>query len=203
METKIIVELIKVAPSILLYGALLMLFLRYRKSVVEGILPKISNFKAFGIEASFVKEGIENAARSQNRSDVLVSPSLMQRIAHFPKRGIRVLWIDDNPETVMYEAGILQTLGMQVEFAKTSANGWEKLRAYPFQLMVSDIRRGEDTTAGLQFLKDLQAQEKHINLVFYVSQLDRTLPVPFGAFGITDDPNELIHLVMDGAERIE
>lgn len=197
------IELIKVAPSILLYLAVLVLFLRYRKSVVEGILPKISNFKAFGIEASFVKEGIENAARTQNRTDVVVSPSLMKRIAHFPKRPIRVLWIDDNPETVMYEAGILQTLGMQVEFAKTSANGWEKLRGYPFQLMVSDIRRGDDATAGLQFLKDLQAQQKHINVVFYVSQLDRTLPIPIGAFGITDDPNELIHLMMDGADRIE
>lgn len=203
MDKKIIIELIKVVPSILLYLAVLVLFLRYRKSLVEGILPKISNFKAFGIEASFVKEGIENAARSQNRTDVLVSPSLMQRIAHFPKRPIRVLWIDDNPETVMYEAGILQTLGMQVEFAKTSANGWEKLRAYPFQLMVSDIRRGDDATAGLQFLSGLQAQEKKINIVFYVSNLDRKLPIPVGAFGITDDPNELIHLMMDGADRIE
>ncbi len=203
METAIIVELIKIAPATVLYIVLLVLFLRYRRLLVEGILPKITNLKAFGIEASFVREGIENAARSQNRSDVHVSPGLMRRISHFPKRPLRVLWIDDNPDTVMYEAGILQTLGMQVEFAKTSANAREKLRGVPYQFMLSDIRRGENAVAGLQFLEEMRSAPNPIEIIFYVSNLDRSLPVPVGAFGITDDPNELIHLALDAAERLD
>ncbi|MDX2136246.1 MAG: response regulator [Saprospiraceae bacterium] len=203
MEKEILVELIKIVPTTLLYAALLVLFLRYRRSLVEGVLPKITNLKAFGIEASFVREGIQNAARSQNRSDVHVSPGLMRRISHFPKRPLRVLWIDDNPDTVMYEAGILQTLGMQVEFAKTSANAHEKLRSTPFHLILSDIRRNDNPVAGLQFLQEIQQTSRPIEMIFYVSTLDRSLPVPVGAFGITDDPNELIHLALDAAERLD
>lgn len=203
MEKEILVELIKIVPTTLLYAALLVLFLRYRRSLVEGVLPKITNLKAFGIEASFVREGIQNAARSQNRSDVHVSPGLMRRISHFPKRPLRVLWIDDNPDTVMYEAGILQTLGMQVEFAKTSANAHEKLRSTPFQLILSDIRRNDNPVAGLQFLQEIRQTSRPIEMIFYVSNLDRSLPVPVGAFGITDDPNELIHLALDAAERLD
>lgn len=38
--------------------------------------------------------------------------------------------------------------------------------------------------------------------IYYVSELDKSKGVPLGAFGITDDPNELIHLALDLAERI-
>ncbi len=202
MDKEIIKELIKIVPTLLLYVVILIVFLRYRKAFVEGILPKISGFKAFGIEASFVREGIESAARSANKIGVQASPSLLRRLSYYPKRSLRVLWIDDNPDTVMYESGILQSLGMLVEFAKTSANAMDRMGREQFQIVISDIHRGNQTTAGLDFMHEAQAHQMNPLMIFYVSQLDHAKGVPPGAFGITDDPNELIHLVLDAAERL-
>lgn len=201
MEKDLLIELIKIAPSLLLYTVILIVFLRYRKAFAEGVLPKLSGFKAFGFEASFVREGIESAGRLANKPDMQVSSSLMRRLAHYPKRAIRVLWADDNPETILYESGVLQSLGMQVEFAKTSANAMEKLNREPFQLVISDIRRGDKATAGLELMHEMHGRQPTPPIIFYVSELNKAKGTPPGAFGITDDPNELIHLVLDVAER--
>ncbi|MBL7806106.1 MAG: response regulator [Saprospiraceae bacterium] len=202
MDKALLIELIKITPTLVFYLVILIVFLLYRKPFVEGVLPKISGFKAFGIEASFVREGLEGAMKAGRSTNVQVSSSLMQRISHYPRRPLRVLWIDDNPDTVMYESGVIQNLGMLVEFAKTSANAMERLEREKFQLLVSDIRRGEKNTEGLDFMARMRAVQMNQPVVFYVSELDRTKGVPPGAFGITDDPNELIHLVLDVAERL-
>ncbi len=202
MDNQLIIELIKIAPNLLLYLVILIVFLRYRKPFVEGVLPKISGFKAFGIEASFLREGLEGAVKAGKNPNLQVSNSLMQRISHYPKRPVRVLWVDDNPDTVMYESGVLQGLGMLVEFAKTSANAMERLGKEKFQIVVSDIRRNGKNTEGLDFMAQMRAAGLNMPLIYYVSELDKTKGVPIGAFGITDDPNELIHLTLDVVERI-
>ncbi len=202
MNTEIIKEIIKIVPTVLLYVVILIIFLRYRKPFVEGILPKISVFKAFGIEASFVREGIEGAGRSANKTGVQASPSLLQRLSRYSKKPLRVLWVDDNPDTVLYESGVLQNLGMMVEFAKNSVNAMERLGREKFQIVISDIHRGDKATAGLDFMHELQGQQSSTPMIFYVSELNKSKGVPPGAFGITDDPNELIHLVLDVAERM-
>jgi CheY-like chemotaxis protein len=199
----ILIELIRIAPTLVLYLAILIIFLRYRKSFVDGFLPKINTFKAFGFELSLVSEGIENAARSVNKTDVQASPALMQRLSHYPRRPLRLLWVDDQPETVMYEIGILQSLGFMVEPAKTSANALEKLARGQYHLVVSDIRRGDNPTDGLDFLAAMRQRNLHQPVIFYVTHFLRERGVPPYAFGITDDPNELIHLVLDAAERVE
>ena len=38
-------------------------------------------------------------------------------------------------------------------------------------------------------------------VVFYVGRVDRAAGVPAGSFGITNRPDELLHLVMDALER--
>ncbi len=202
MDKALLIELIKITPTLLLYLAILIIFLRYRKPFMEGVLPKISGFKAFGIEASFVREGLEGAVRAGKNPGLQVSPSLMQRLAHYPKRSIRILWADDNPDTVTYESGVLQSLGMMVEFAKTSANAMDRMGHDKFQIVISDIRRGDKPTEGLDFMSNMHAHNMTPPMIFYVSELNKAKGVPPGAFGITDDPNELIHLVLDAVERI-
>lgn len=202
MDKEIIKELIRIAPTLLLYLVILTVFLRYRRTFVESILPKISGFKAFGLEASFIREGIEGAARSANKSDVQASPSLLQRLIHHPKKPLRILWVDDNPDTVLYESGVLHNLGMMVEFAKNSGSAMERLGREKFQLVISDIHRGDKATAGLEFMTELRGLPTPPPTIFYVSELDKSKGTPPGAFGITDDPNELIHLVLDAAGRM-
>ncbi len=89
-----------------------------------------------------------------------------------------------------------------VEFAKTSANAMERLGKEKFQIVVSDIRRNGKNTEGLDFMAQMRAAGLNMPLIYYVSELDKAKGVPVGAFGITDDPNELIHLTLDVVERI-
>ena len=199
---QLIIEIIKITPNLLLYLVILIVFLRYRRPFVEGVLPKISGFKAFAIEASFLREGLESAVKAGKNPNLQVSNSLMQRISHYPKRPVRVLWVDDNRDTVMYESGVLQGLGLLVEFAKTSANAMDRLEKEKFQIVISDIRRGDKNTEGLDFMARMRAANMQAPVIYYVSELDKSKGVPLGAFGITDDPNELIHLALDLAERI-
>lgn len=42
---QLIIEIIKITPNLLLYLVILIVFLRYRRPFVEGVLPKISGFK--------------------------------------------------------------------------------------------------------------------------------------------------------------
>ena len=98
--------------------------------------------------------------------------------------------------------GCCQNLGMLVEFAKTTHNAMDRMGREKFQLVISDIHRGNQNTAGLDFMHEVQVQQMKVPMIFYVSQVDVAQGVPPGAFGITDDPNELIHLVLDVAERL-
>jgi hypothetical protein len=38
-------------------------------------------------------------------------------------------------------------------------------------------------------------------LIFFIGEVDKNKPVPIGAFGITDDFEDLIHYVLDVLER--
>lgn len=68
-----------------------------------------------------------------------------------------------------------------------------------FDLVISDIARGEDPAAGLGTPRALTNQGTRVPVIFYVGQALR--PIPQDAFGITDRPDELVHLVLDALAR--
>ena len=49
----------------------------------------------------------------------------------------------------------------------------------------------------------IHGRQVYFPIIFYVSELDKSRGIPPGAFGITDDPNELILLVPDAVGRME
>jgi hypothetical protein len=38
-------------------------------------------------------------------------------------------------------------------------------------------------------------------IIYYAGYVDEARPVPIGAFGITDRPDEVLHLILDVLER--
>jgi len=62
------------------------------------------------------------------------------------------------------------------------------------------MNREGDATAGLKFLEQLR-KEKAIPAIFYVGVIDPTKGVPPLAFGMTNRPDELLHLTLDALER--
>jgi CheY-like chemotaxis protein len=122
---------------------------------------------------------------------------LVQPIIH----GRRVLWVDDQPSNNFYERMALAQMGLTVDVATTSEEGLSAAtHLYP-DVILSDIQRGEQPDAGLQFLHMVRNAGIATPLIFYVGRLDRGRGAPAGAFDITDQPDEILHLVLDVLER--
>jgi len=122
-------------------------------------------------------------------------------IAEKVLRGARILWVDDRPENNSWERELFHALGAAVVAADSTASALACLRNEPFHMAISNIDRQGDPAGGIDGAREMHAVARDVPIVFYVRQLPdgRT---PDGAHGITNDPNELIHLVLDRLERI-
>ncbi len=116
-------------------------------------------------------------------------------------RGARILWVDDRPESVAHETAMLEGLGARVLHARSTQEAAKLLGGGRVDLILSDIARGGDPQAGVKGLQALRAAGRAVPVIFYVRDVEESKGVPKGAFGITDDPEELLHLVFDVLER--
>ena len=70
-----------------------------------------------------------------------------------------------------------------------------------FDIIISDVFRGESQATGLLDLPKLREASPMTPVVFYVGSVDTSRGNPPKSFGITDDPEELLHLLLDIMER--
>ena len=69
-----------------------------------------------------------------------------------------------------------------------------------FDVLISDIQRDREPMDGIEGAKQINAVVPKIPIVFYVQKLTSN-HIPEPAMGITNEPNELMHLVLDRLER--
>jgi len=143
------------------------------------------------------------------RSVIQRSPALRRaRRMRSSLTGSRILWIDDRPDLTLAEGEVLEELGAEVVRATDTFRAVERLqRGAPggpsprFDLIISDIARPGSSRAGTQELPLLRAVAPAVPVIFYVGRVDEGSERPEGSFGITHDPEELLHLVLDILER--
>lgn len=110
----------------------------------------------------------------------------------------RFLWIDDNPTGNVNEIRLLQRLGVMVDLALDDVEARRKLATAIYDVVVSDMRRGQDPKAGVKLIPDISSAVLTPILIFYVG---KSQPTPEGAFGLAVRPDELLNLMMDALER--
>jgi DNA-binding NtrC family response regulator len=111
-----------------------------------------------------------------------------------------MLWVDANPEQVAWEREVFRALGVVIVTADTTDSALACLQAESFDVVLSDIRRDREPLDGVEGAKRIHAAVPTIPIVFYVPEVaDNTVPEP--GTGITNEPNELLHLVLDRLER--
>jgi hypothetical protein len=118
------------------------------------------------------------------------------------KTPIRAIWLDDDfgtPE--LSEMRLIKALNVQLDRVYDENLVEQMIAATPYDLIISDMKRGENSKAGLDFLQKLVANNTRLPMIFYVISFDEKRGTPPYAFGITNSPNELVHLVMDIIER--
>ena len=115
-------------------------------------------------------------------------------------RGARVLWVDDHPENNAWEHELLRSLGVVIVSVESQRSAVASVRAESFDVVISDIQRDREAVDGIEGASEIQRAMPTLPIVFYVQNLTST-QVPDPASGITNEPNELLHLVLDRLER--
>jgi len=206
-----ILKIIEVIPSLLWILFAVFIFMLFYKRIRDELLPNLTGLKAMGIEFSFVKSSIDAAIEFGEKS-----PKWQIRVPEKDKEGAlkrakqnlsilnnaRILWVDDHPENNRNERRMFWQLRTITDTATNSSAALEMLKIDVYDLVISDIGRDEEEDiSGLEFLERLREFDKKTPVLFYVGELDPKLGVPAGAFGITNRPDELLHLTIDSLAR--
>jgi CheY-like chemotaxis protein len=149
------------------------------------------------------EHALDQAMRERLSVDGRNSPALRRaRALTHLAQGARILWIDDAPGLTAGEARVFSSLGAWIVRARTTEEALARLGRGPvFDVIISDIARGHIHDEGIQALPRVRRAAPDTRVIFYVARLRPDLPPPPGSFGITNSPEELVHLVFDVLER--
>jgi CheY-like chemotaxis protein len=206
MVTEIWVELIRLLPAVLWIVLVVVIVIRLRRELLSrfGDLTGLEVGHA-GVKLSFIVRDLEKAAEASSTPGAKQSTgsdrSIVAQRANRNQvvlRGARLLWVDDNPDNNYYESSILKSLGVSIDTARTTEEALNMNAEHRYDVIISDMARGNNNRAGVDLLNELRKQRNHPQVIFYTMG---SRPIPEGAFGITDRPDHLLHLVMDVLER--
>lgn len=96
---------------------------------------------------------------------------------------------------------MLRTLGSNTDLAISTEQGLTALRSKVYDLVISDLSRNDTPNEGLMLLQEMRKSQLPQRVIFYVGSVNQEKGTPTGSFGITNRPDELLHLVMDILER--
>lgn len=78
----------------------------------------------------------------------------MSGVKNMPER--RVLVVDDDEGIVVLLTDVLETMGLEVTTAPNGASGLEKVRAQPFDLVITDILMPEED--GISLVQQIRSE---------------------------------------------
>lgn len=175
--------------------------------VLDGLISLLKEVKSQ--PAQFVQYATvsTNMGMAEQQQNVRMSgdqrDAVMQRMARVKMLGLKanLLWVSDSPLLMEREVALITSLGITVFAAGNSQQAIQLMTQHDIDLVVSDIKRGQDPVAGITFLNELVNNNNLRPFIFYVGHFEPAKGTPPYAFGITNWPNELLHLIMDVLER--
>jgi CheY-like chemotaxis protein len=162
------------------------------KSEPQPVEVKSSSIKALAQKDADIADGLQ---RVLNDTPVL---RRLKRVKDVVK-GAKVLWVDDHPEWNSWEIAFLESMGARVRTVETTKSALA-LVGRSFDILLSDIAREGKESAGVDAMPKLKSAAPETPVIFYIGQAPKR-GVPVGAFGITNRPDELFHLILDVLER--
>jgi eukaryotic-like serine/threonine-protein kinase len=158
---------------------------------------------ALDLAAAGLSEAELRSELREIAGDLHISSSALRRAqrAQGAASGARILWVDDRPEGNRYEILLLESLGIEVVTATSTREAQQKIETERWDLVLSDLNREQNPTEGLQLLHWLREQGRRLPVVYYTMPPTALPERPPGSFGMTTQPDELVHLVFDVLER--
>lgn len=203
-----IIQILEVIPPILWIVVVVVALVIFRRTIRDELLPRLSSFKAMGVEISFVEDSIDTAidvAEKTAGRHIIVPEedkqrALRQAIRHADVfRGKCILWVDDHPSNNRNERRMFRLLGASFDNAVSTEDGLSRLEIDDYDCIISDMRRdegrGDNHQAGMEFINSLRARGDNTPVVFYIGADPKGEPPP-SSVGITDRPDKLLLLVL-------
>ena len=175
--------------------------------ILDGLISLLKEVKSQPVQFAQYVAVSANMGMAEQKQNVRMTSgqrdAVMQRMARVKMLELKanLLWVSDNPLMMEGEVSLVESLGITVYKTDTSAVARQLLSTHPIDLIVSDISRENDPAAGIVFLNELASKGSSCPFIFYINQFDPAKGTPPYAFGITNWPNELLHLIMDVLER--
>lgn len=164
---------------------------QWRNKLAHGLQPSKQEAVEIVLTASKVARRIPPPVLP-----VTAEPEGARSDHRYALAGCRILWADDVPEWTRRERRLFEELGAEVVPVLSNSEAIQEAMRAPFDVVVSDIDRGPGESGALLGAR-LEAAGIHIPIVFFIARLEPDLPLPTGAVGITNDPADLIRLVID------
>jgi CheY-like chemotaxis protein len=205
-----VIEILKVAMPLLWFIFVVALVAVFYKPIRDDLVPRLCGLKAMGVEFSFIQESMDSAIELAEKTPewrVDVPERDKERALRRARQNLslfvntRFLWADDVPRNNRNERRMFRNAGVTVDIATSTQEALDKLDNDHYDIVISDIARGEKALEGLEFLRRLREHDHSTPVIFYIGNFDPQKGVPLGAFGITNRPDELLHLTLDALER--
>lgn len=202
-------KLFDAIPALAWVSFALIVYLTLRRPLIGQILPRISTVKGLGVELTLVGQLLDRASESSSEpSGPTVTATeregVLRRLDHalpYLKDG-RVLWVDDNPDYNRFLIDILQESGMTVDIARSTEDALRLLARRSYDLVLSDIARGDDEQAGIRMLDDFRERDIRLPVIVHAARFNPRLGVDPMIFAYTNRVPNVIHFVIDVMERI-
>jgi CheY-like chemotaxis protein len=81
--------------------------------------------------------------------------------------GKSVLWVDDNPQNNLLAVRALTKLQLDIEQVTSTALGLDAMQRRHFDLIISDMGRGENMSAGYELLAAVRAHNKTVPFLIF------------------------------------
>jgi CheY-like chemotaxis protein len=197
------VEVVKLVPSILWVGFAVLLTLLFRNPIAERLRGLRSLELPGGVSAQFDAAIAQAAVSTGTVIPAGERSRLQRRVARDADllRDSRLLWIDDEPSSTRTERSALTALGVVIDTAASDDDARRRIVAERYDVVISDIARGDRNDAGLTFIPTIREHDEDVPIIFYIRNADPELGTPAGALGLTNRPDELVDLLLDALQR--
>ena len=113
----------------------------------------------------------------------------------------RILWVDDYPINNESVVNLFEDKNIRFDIALTTKQGLELYKSELYDLIITDMERGDESDAGLTLLKELRLLHCQIPIIVYAScrSIDRygDESLRLGAYKVTNGIGNIISVISD------
>jgi CheY-like chemotaxis protein len=204
MSDAVLTTLIETLPAILWVAFAVVVLLVLRHPLIQQLSRLRTAATPFGsFDFEVASELVDRVAES--RPDVKSSASsrraVATRLEHATPflNGGRILWVDDEPEGNRALIDLFERAGMTIRTARSTTEAGTELDHASFDLIITDMSRGNDSTAGIELVERWGDQ---FPIILYAMRFDPRKGVPAKLFAYTTSFDEVINFVVDVMERL-